>query len=109
MIDSTASGRDPAPPLFESSEDWPTLDVLRLRYIHRAIAHVSGNKTRDALEDPLRRRPGPGAYEALDLGGSQAVVELLGQRLGGAGERGGERRRAAEDGLERGGGAGPYH
>jgi DNA-binding NtrC family response regulator len=28
--------------------DWPTLDVLRLRYIHRAIEHTNNNKTRAA-------------------------------------------------------------
>ncbi len=32
----------------ESAEDWPTLDVLRLRYIHRAIEHTNNNKTRAA-------------------------------------------------------------
>jgi ActR/RegA family two-component response regulator len=35
------AGADPA-------EDWPTLDVLRLRYIHRAIEHTNNNKTRAA-------------------------------------------------------------
>jgi ActR/RegA family two-component response regulator len=33
----------PAPPA-----EWPTLDALRLRYIHRAIAHSNNNKTRAA-------------------------------------------------------------
>lgn len=28
--------------------NWPTLDSLRLRYIHRAIEHLNGNKTRAA-------------------------------------------------------------
>jgi ActR/RegA family two-component response regulator len=32
----------------EPGEDWPTLDVLRLRYIHRAIEHTNNNKTRAA-------------------------------------------------------------
>jgi ActR/RegA family two-component response regulator len=36
-----ADGSDPA-------SDWPTLDVLRLRYIHRAIEHTGNNKTRAA-------------------------------------------------------------
>jgi DNA-binding NtrC family response regulator len=31
-----------------SSDDSPTLDVLRLRYIHRAIEHTNNNKTRAA-------------------------------------------------------------
>ena len=35
-------------PLTDPAEDWPTLDVLRLRYIHRAIAHTGNNKTRAA-------------------------------------------------------------
>lgn len=34
--------------LADPAEDWPTLDVLRLRYIHRAIAHTGNNKTRAA-------------------------------------------------------------
>jgi ActR/RegA family two-component response regulator len=32
----------------DPAHDWPTLDVLRLRYIHRAIAHTNNNKTRAA-------------------------------------------------------------
>src|SRR5262245_42022522 len=32
----------------DPSGDWPTLDVLRLRYIHRAIEHMNNNKTRAA-------------------------------------------------------------
>jgi ActR/RegA family two-component response regulator len=32
----------------DPAEDWPTLDVLRLRYIHRAIEHTGNNKTRAA-------------------------------------------------------------
>jgi ActR/RegA family two-component response regulator len=35
-------------PIGDPAEDWPTLDVLRLRYIHRAIAHTGNNKTRAA-------------------------------------------------------------
>jgi ActR/RegA family two-component response regulator len=34
--------------LADPAGDWPTLDVLRLRYIHRAIAHTNNNKTRAA-------------------------------------------------------------
>jgi ActR/RegA family two-component response regulator len=37
-----------AQPPAEPAEDWPTLDVLRLRYIHRAIEHTNNNKTRAA-------------------------------------------------------------
>jgi ActR/RegA family two-component response regulator len=32
----------------DPASDWPTLDVLRLRYIHRAIEHTGNNKTRAA-------------------------------------------------------------
>lgn len=32
----------------DPAADWPTLDVLRLRYIHRTIAHAGNNKTRAA-------------------------------------------------------------
>jgi ActR/RegA family two-component response regulator len=39
----TAKADSPDPAL-----DWPTLDVLRLRYIHRAIEHMNNNKTRAA-------------------------------------------------------------
>jgi ActR/RegA family two-component response regulator len=38
---NNAQSHDPA-------ADWPTLDVLRLRYIHRAIEHTNNNKTRAA-------------------------------------------------------------
>ena len=37
----THSDADPA-------GDWPTLEALRLRYIHRAIEHTNNNKTRAA-------------------------------------------------------------
>jgi ActR/RegA family two-component response regulator len=30
------------------TEDWPTLDVLRLRYIHRVLEQNGNNKTRAA-------------------------------------------------------------
>jgi ActR/RegA family two-component response regulator len=40
-VQPRTDGSDPA-------EDWPTLDVLRLRYIHRAIEHTNNNKTRAA-------------------------------------------------------------
>jgi hypothetical protein len=30
------------------ANDWPTLDVLRLRYIAQVIEHSGGNKTRAA-------------------------------------------------------------
>ncbi|APR87488.1 hypothetical protein A7982_12837 [Minicystis rosea] len=39
-----------------SNTDWPTLDVLRLRYIHRAIQHMQGNKTRAAQLLGIDRR-----------------------------------------------------
>jgi DNA-binding NtrC family response regulator len=43
----------PAQPMLDGKPadpagDWPTLDVLRLRYIHRAIEHTNNNKTRAA-------------------------------------------------------------
>jgi ActR/RegA family two-component response regulator len=37
-------------------EDWPSLDVLRLRYIHRAVAHTGNNKTRAAQLLGIDRR-----------------------------------------------------
>jgi ActR/RegA family two-component response regulator len=37
---------DAAPP--DVAGDWPTLDVLRLRYIHLAIERAGNNKTRAA-------------------------------------------------------------
>ncbi|APR84870.1 Hypothetical protein A7982_10219 [Minicystis rosea] len=37
-----------APALDAPDAEWPTLDVLRLRYLHRAIEHMGGNKTRAA-------------------------------------------------------------
>jgi ActR/RegA family two-component response regulator len=37
-----------AKPKGDPATDWPTLDVLRLRYIHRAIEHTNNNKTRAA-------------------------------------------------------------
>jgi DNA-binding NtrC family response regulator len=32
----------------EAANDWPTLNVLRMRYIHSAIEHTNHNKTRAA-------------------------------------------------------------
>jgi ActR/RegA family two-component response regulator len=36
--------------------DWPTLDVLRMSYIHRAIEHTGRNKTRAAVLLGIDRR-----------------------------------------------------
>ncbi|MFT3775420.1 MAG: helix-turn-helix domain-containing protein [Minicystis sp.] len=36
--------------------EWPTLDDLRLRYMHRAIEHTGGNKTRAAVLLGIDRR-----------------------------------------------------
>jgi Fis family transcriptional regulator, factor for inversion stimulation protein len=36
--------------------EWPTLDVLRLRYIYRAIEHERGNKTKAAALLGIDRR-----------------------------------------------------
>lgn len=38
------------------SEDWPTLDVLRIRYIQRVLEHVQGNKSRAAVLLGIDRR-----------------------------------------------------
>ena len=45
---SPVAQNDASHHLADPAEDWPTLDVLRLRYIHRAIAHTNNNKTRAA-------------------------------------------------------------
>jgi len=37
-------------------DDWPTLDVLRLRYIHRVLERARGNKTRAADTLGIDRR-----------------------------------------------------
>jgi DNA-binding NtrC family response regulator len=42
------SNPKPMKPKSDPSSEWPTLDVLRLRYIHRAIEHTNNNKTRAA-------------------------------------------------------------
>jgi ActR/RegA family two-component response regulator len=36
--------------------DWPTLDELSLRYLHRVIAHAKGNKTKAAAVLGIDRR-----------------------------------------------------
>jgi ActR/RegA family two-component response regulator len=36
--------------------DWPTLDELSLRYLHRVIAHSKGNKTKAAEVLGIDRR-----------------------------------------------------
>jgi ActR/RegA family two-component response regulator len=36
--------------------DWPTLDELSLRYLHRVIAHAKGNKTKAAEVLGIDRR-----------------------------------------------------
>ena len=51
MADNSPQGSHPqtaSQPVVDPTEDWPTLDVLRLRYIHRAIEHTNNNKTRAA-------------------------------------------------------------
>ncbi|MFT3774160.1 MAG: helix-turn-helix domain-containing protein [Minicystis sp.] len=70
---TSATPQNDAQHLADPAEDWPTLDVLRLRYIHRAIAHTNNNKTRAAellgidrrtlnrilARERARRRPAP--------------------------------------------------
>jgi ActR/RegA family two-component response regulator len=46
--DSLPHGKHPKNEIADPALDWPTLDVLRLRYIHRAIEHTNNNKTRAA-------------------------------------------------------------
>jgi ActR/RegA family two-component response regulator len=48
MPSQLAPTQNDAQHLADPAEDWPTLDVLRLRYIHRAISHMNNNKTRAA-------------------------------------------------------------
>jgi ActR/RegA family two-component response regulator len=36
--------------------DWPTLDELSLRYLHRVIAHCNGNRTKAAKVLGIDRR-----------------------------------------------------
>ncbi len=51
--DASASFSDPEPDL---SNDWPELEVLRLRYIHRMIKHAGGNKSHAAKMLGIDRR-----------------------------------------------------
>ena len=46
VVDDGPAPKPPGAPLFD--DDWPTLSVLSRRYITRALAHTSGNKTRAA-------------------------------------------------------------
>jgi Fis family transcriptional regulator len=51
MMTSPALSPSPLPlasPTDSLDEDWPTLDELSLRYLHRVIAHAKGNKTKAA-------------------------------------------------------------
>ncbi len=44
MTEVTVTAADPS----AIDADWPTLDELSLRYLHRVIAHAKGNKTKAA-------------------------------------------------------------
>jgi ActR/RegA family two-component response regulator len=48
-------GDTPKPPS-TLDDDWPTLDELSLRYLHRVIEHSKGNKTRAAEVLGIDRR-----------------------------------------------------
>lgn len=48
MVHEIAPPLSLAPAIDAPDAEWPTLDVLRLRYLHRAIDHMGGNKTRAA-------------------------------------------------------------
>ena len=49
------SHQDPqSPPAIDA--DWPTLDELSLRYLHRVIEHARGNKTKAAEMLGIDRR-----------------------------------------------------
>ena len=48
---------EPLPPQDPAIDaDWPTLDELSLRYLHRVIEHARGNKTRAAEMLGIDRR-----------------------------------------------------
>jgi Fis family transcriptional regulator, factor for inversion stimulation protein len=47
-------GAAPAPASLD--DDWPTLDELSLRYLHRVIEHAKGNKTKAAEVLGIDRR-----------------------------------------------------
>ena len=47
---------DPNPSSSVIDGDWPTLDELSLRYLHRVIAHAKGNKTKAAEMLGIDRR-----------------------------------------------------
>ena len=46
--DPTNHGSKTAAHAKEPGQAWPSLDTLRLQYIHRAIEHMKNNKTRAA-------------------------------------------------------------
>src|SRR5262245_9542898 len=53
--DETTRDGAPANPA-PADEEWPTLETLRMRYIHRAIEHTGRNKTRAATLLGIDRR-----------------------------------------------------
>lgn len=59
--DAMLPNSNEVPPPIETTtgvlaDDWPSLDTVRLRYIHRAIAHTKNNKTRAAALLGIDRR-----------------------------------------------------
>jgi Fis family transcriptional regulator len=56
----TSPALEPQPPLTPAAEsldaDWPTLDELSLRYLHRVIQRAKGNKTKAAEMLGIDRR-----------------------------------------------------
>jgi len=48
MIDPSAPLPSLVPAIDAAATEWPSLEALRLQYIHRAIEHAGGNKTHAA-------------------------------------------------------------
>jgi ActR/RegA family two-component response regulator len=53
---SSDAPAEPATPPDPLLGDWPSWEVLRLRYIHHVLAHVGGNKSQAAVMLGVDRR-----------------------------------------------------
>jgi ActR/RegA family two-component response regulator len=60
--------------------DWPTLDELSLRYLHRVIEHAKGNKTKAAAVLGIDRRTVSRILAKVDKDGKPPTMQTANRK-----------------------------
>ena len=71
------TGSSPNPTI---DSDWPTLDELSLRYLHRVIEHAKGNKTKAAAVLGIDRRTVSRILAKVDRDGKPPTMQTANRK-----------------------------